>query len=99
VSQLEPGLEHKKGKKAMDMNNNKDVNMDELIKEINALANKKKTVGLTEEEQVKQDALRKKYLEIFRGNLKQQLANTKIKTPDGKLHPLKYMPQNPKKMH
>lgn len=83
----------------MDKNNNRDVNMDQLISEINELANKKKTVGLTPEEQVKQDALRKKYLEIFRGNLKQQLAHTKIKTPDGKLHPLKYMPQNPKNMH
>lgn len=78
---------------------NKDVNMEELIKEINELAHKKKTEGLTEEEQVKQDALRKKYLEIFRGNFKQQLANTKIKTPDGKLHPLKYMPLNGGKKH
>ena len=83
----------------MDKNNNRDVDMNQLISEINELANKKKTVGLTLDEQVKQDALRKKYLEIFRGNLKQQLAHTKIKTPDGKLHPLKYMPQNPKKMH
>ena len=83
----------------MDKNNSRDVDMNQLISEINELANKKKTVGLTLDEQVKQDALRKKYLEIFRGNLKQQLAHTKIKTPDGKLHPLKYMPQNPKKMH
>ena len=73
--------------------------MDQLIKEINELAHKKKTVGLTEEEQVKQNVLRQKYLEIFRGNFKQQLANTKIKTPDGKLHPLKYMPQDGKKMN
>ena len=73
--------------------------MDQLIKEINELANKKITKGLTPEEQVKQDALRKKYLEIFRGNLKKQLEHTKIKTPDGQLHPLKYMPENPKKMH
>ena len=75
------------------------MDMDALIKEINALANKKKTEGLTPEEQAKQDVLRKKYLEVFRGNFKQQLANTKIKTPDGKLHPLKYMPQDKKKMH
>ncbi|MBP3886505.1 MAG: DUF896 domain-containing protein [Cellulosilyticum sp.] len=73
--------------------------MDQLIKEINELAHKKKTVGLTEEEQVKQNVLRQKYLEIFRGNFKQQLANTKIKTPDGKLHPLKYMKQDGKKMN
>ena len=75
------------------------MNMDELIKEINELAHKKKTKGLTPEEQVKQNTLRQKYLEIFRGNFKKQLEHTKIKTPDGQLHPLKYMPQNPKKMH
>ena len=73
--------------------------MDQLIKEINELAHKKKKEGLTPEEQVRQDALRRKYLEIFRGNFKKQLEHTKIKTPDGQLHPLKYMPQNPKKMH
>ncbi|MBE6022739.1 MAG: DUF896 domain-containing protein [Cellulosilyticum sp.] len=73
--------------------------MDELIKEINELAHKKKAEGLTPEEQARQDVLRKKYLEIFRGNFKQQLANTKIKTPDGKLHPLKYMKQDNKKMN
>lgn len=73
------------------------MDMDQLIKEINELAHKKKTQGLTPEEMVKQDALRKKYLEIFRGNFKKQLEHTKIKTPDGKLHPLKYMPAPDKK--
>lgn len=73
--------------------------MDALIEEINVLARKKKSEGLTAEEQARQDVLRKKYLEIFRGNLKNQLANTKIKTPDGKLHPLRYMPQSGRKMN
>ena len=68
------------------------MDMDALIKEINFLANKKKTEGLTPEEQVRQDHLRQEYLAIFRSNFKNQLNNTKIKTPDGKLHPLKYMP-------
>lgn len=68
------------------------VDMDQLIKEINELAHKKKTQGLTKEEQVKQETLRRKYIEIFRGNFKKQLEHTKIKTPDGKLHPLKYKP-------
>ncbi len=67
------------------------MEMDDLIKEINFLANKKKTEGLTPEEQIKQDHLRQEYLAIFRGNFKRQLDNTKIKTPDGKLHPLKHM--------
>ena len=66
--------------------------MDKLIKRINELANKKKTVGLTVEEQLEQNLLRQEYLAIFRGNFKNQLAHTKIQTPDGKLHPLKYMP-------
>ena len=67
------------------------MEMDDLIKEINFLANKKKNEGLTPEEQIKQEHLRQEYLAVFRGNFKRQLDNTKIKTPDGKLHPLKYM--------
>ena len=78
-----PGLQHNKGELTMEM--------DDLIKEINFLANKKKTEGLTPEEQIKQEHLRQEYLAVFRGNFKRQLDNTKIKTPDGKLHPLKYM--------
>ncbi|WP_054738744.1 DUF896 domain-containing protein [Cellulosilyticum ruminicola] len=73
------------------------MEMDLLIKRINELAHKKKTLGLTEEETIEQNDLRQEYLKIFRSNFKNQLANTKIKTPDGKLHPLKYMPDNSKK--
>lgn len=68
------------------------MEMEKLIARINELANKKKTEGLTPIELEEQDKLRKQYLEIFRSNFKNQLQNTKIKTPDGKLHPLKYMP-------
>ncbi len=68
------------------------MEMEKLIARINELANKKKTEGLTPAELEEQDKLRKQYLEIFRSNFKTQLQNTKIKTPDGKLHPLKYMP-------
>ena len=66
--------------------------MDELIVRINELAAKKKAEGLTPDELEEQQTLRQRYLEVFRGNFKSQLANTKIKTPDGKLHPLKYAP-------
>ncbi len=66
--------------------------MEELIARINELANKKKTEGLTPSELEEQHELRQKYLKIFRGNFKSQLENTKIQTPDGKLHPLKYAP-------
>ncbi|OON99954.1 MAG: hypothetical protein ATN35_09930 [Epulopiscium sp. Nele67-Bin004] len=66
--------------------------MDELLLRINELANKKKAEGLTDDELEEQQELRKQYLKIFRGNFKQQLENTKIQTPDGQLHPLKYAP-------
>ncbi|ONI46448.1 hypothetical protein AN641_00220 [Candidatus Epulonipiscioides gigas] len=70
--------------------------MEKLIARINELANKKKSEGLTIEETEEQQELRQEYLQIFRGNFKNQLAHTKIKTPDGKLHPLKYMPAESK---
>ncbi|WP_305768847.1 DUF896 domain-containing protein [Candidatus Epulonipiscium viviparus] len=69
-----------------------DFDMEKLISRINELANKKKREGLRPEELEEQQMLRQEYLEIFRGNFKNQLAHTKIQTPDGKLHPLKYMP-------
>ena len=66
------------------------MEMEKLIARINELANKKKSEGLTPDELEEQATLRAQYLQIFRGNFKNQLANTKIQTPDGKLHPLKY---------
>lgn len=75
------------------------MEMDELIKQINVLAHKQKTIGLSEEEKIEQGNLRKKYLAIFRSNFKNQLKNTKIQTPDGELHPLKYRPSDDKTKH
>lgn len=69
-----------------------DINMDKLIARINELAGKKKTVGLTPTELEEQQELRQQYLQIFRSNFKSQLKNTKIQTPDGERHPLKYSP-------
>jgi len=58
--------------------------MDEaLLKRINELANKKKTVGLTKEETIEQDALRQEYLKIFRLGFKQQLSTLKVIDPEG----------------
>lgn len=51
---------------------------DQLIKEINELASKSKTVGLTEEEKARQKVLRQKYLKAFRSGFKQQLQNIKV---------------------
>ncbi|MGN0476231.1 MAG: DUF896 domain-containing protein [Ruminococcus sp.] len=62
--------------------------MDELIKRINELAKKKKTVGLTPDELEEQAKLRKKYLENFRVGFKQRLENIDVETPDGKVRPL-----------
>lgn len=52
--------------------------MDELIKEINYLANKKKTEGLTEQELERQKELRQKYLKIFREGMRGQLESIKV---------------------
>ncbi|GAB6106155.1 DUF896 domain-containing protein [Fusibacter bizertensis] len=50
----------------------------EKLDRINALAQKKKTVGLTDEETIEQLELREKYLEAFRKNFKKQLDNVEI---------------------
>ena len=50
----------------------------ELIDRINFLANKKKTVGLTEDEQKEQEELRKEYLRLFREGFRQRLESIKI---------------------
>lgn len=44
--------------------------MDELIKEINHLAHKDKTIGLTPEEEVKRAELRKEYVKLFKEGFK-----------------------------
>ena len=51
---------------------------DEMIKEINELAHKSKTVGLTEEEKKQQQQLRQEYLRIFRSGFEQQLKSIKV---------------------
>ena len=51
---------------------------DEMIKEINELAHKSKTVGLTEEEKIRQQGLRQQYLKAFKSGFKQQLKNIKV---------------------
>lgn len=58
--------------------------MKELIKKINELANKSKTVGLTDEEKEKQKELRKEYISVFRGNMKETLMNVKVVDKEGK---------------
>ncbi len=62
--------------------------MKELINRINQLAKKKREEGLSEQEQAEQKELYKKYLAAIRGNFTQQLQNTDVEYPDGKVIPL-----------
>ena len=59
------------------------MNMNEVIARINVLAAKNKAEGLTEEELIERDKLRRIYIDNVTGNLKGQLENTSIVYPDG----------------
>ncbi|HRR76017.1 MAG: DUF896 domain-containing protein [Ruminococcus sp.] len=54
------------------------------IDRINELARKSKAEGLTEAEKAEQTELRNEYRAAVTGNLRGQLENTYIVTPDGK---------------
>ncbi|MBE6638853.1 MAG: DUF896 domain-containing protein [Ruminococcaceae bacterium] len=53
------------------------------IDRINFLARKSKVEGLTPEEKVEQDQLRKEYIASFRASMTGILDNTYIQRPDG----------------
>jgi len=55
----------------------------EQIARINELAKKKRAVGLTEQEQQEQQALRRQYIDEFKQNLILTLENTVVQRPDG----------------
>ena len=59
------------------------MNMNEVIARINELAKKAKTEGLTEEEIVERDKLRRIYIDSVKANLVGHLENTTIVRPDG----------------
>ena len=59
------------------------MNMNEVIARINELARKNKAEGLTEEELIERDKMRRIYIDNVTGNLKGQLNNTTIVYPDG----------------
>lgn len=56
----------------------------EQIDRINELAKKKKTLGLTEEEQAEQKRLYREYIDAFKANLKAQLETIEIADDDKK---------------
>lgn len=57
--------------------------MNTLIIRINELANKSKTVGLTELEKEEQKNLRQEYIKIFRENMRSTLLNIKVVDSEG----------------
>ena len=59
------------------------MSLNEVIARINELAAKNKAEGLTEEELIERDKLRRIYIDSVTGNLKGQLENTTIVYPDG----------------
>ena len=60
------------------------MDMKEVIKRINELAAKAKTAeGLTPEELVERDKLRRIYIDSYKASLVGQLENTYIVYPDG----------------
>ena len=59
------------------------MNINEVIARINELAKKAKTEGLTPEETVERDKLRRIYIDSVKSNLIGQLENTYIVSPDG----------------
>ena len=59
------------------------MDMNAVIARINELARKNKAEGLTEEELVERDKLRRIYIDSVVGNLKGQMDNTYIVRPDG----------------
>ena len=64
----------------------------EKIARINELARKRKTGGLTPEEQAEQDALRKEYIAGFRNNLQELLDSVVVQNPGGTQHRLHKKP-------
>ena len=59
------------------------MEMKEVIARINELAAKNTAEGLTEEELVERDKLRRIYIDSYKANLVAQLENTYIVQPDG----------------
>lgn len=67
---------------------------DALIRLINHYARLKKSAALTSEQLGQQALLRKEYLNRMRAQIRAALDNTKIKEPDGTVHPLPKKPDS-----
>ena len=58
---------------------------EEKIERINVLARKAKAEGLTEEEKLEQQALRREFIDDFKRNLRGTLDNISIQETDGSI--------------
>ena len=56
---------------------------EEKIQRINVLYHKSKTEGLTEEEKIEQQQLRRQFIDDFKRNLRGNLDNISIQVADG----------------
>ena len=65
------------------------MNLNDTIARINALARKAKTVGLTDEELIERDKLRRIYIDSVKANLVGHLDNTYVVDEKGNKKPLK----------
>ena len=65
------------------------MSLNDTIARINELAKKAKTVGLTDEELVERDKLRRIYIDNVKANLTGQLDNTYVVDEKGNKKPLK----------
>ena len=65
------------------------MNLNDTIARINALAKKAKTVGLTDEELIERDKLRRIYIDSVKANLVGHLDNTYVVDEKGNKKPLK----------
>ena len=63
--------------------------MDERVKRINELAQKSRTVGLTEEEKAEQQRLRQEYVKAFRAGLGGMLDGVFVAGQNGEAIPIK----------
>lgn len=70
------------------------MNMEETIRRINELYHKSQQGELTSEEKEEQQALRRRYIDSVRGNLRGQLENMTIERPDGTLEKVKKVTDN-----
>ena len=61
---------------------------DKVLERINELAHKAKREGLTDEEIMERDALRKEYLANFRSRMRSQLEQIQIVEADGSVKPV-----------